>query len=105
MATAAAVGRALLTAVCFAALLAFSSRLVSLPLSDGMGGEPTVLSFGTGSDRSVFAPAAYGEDSQTAVDDDEDIFQSIENLESARKKSKQSSFASKVRFSTFSGDC
>ena len=72
--------RALLVGCCFLGLLALSARLIAVPLSDGMERHPTVLAFGGGSDRSVFAPAAYGEDSQTAVDDDEDIFQSIKTI-------------------------
>ena len=79
------IGRALLTIVCFLGILALSARLISWPLSDGMDRRATALSFKVGSDRSAFAPAAYGEDSQTAVDDDEDIFQSIKNIEKERR--------------------
>jgi hypothetical protein len=77
--------RAILVGCCFLGLLAFSARLISEPLSDKMEPRPTVLAFGGGSDRSVFAPAAYGEDSQTAVDDDEDMMQSIRNIENKGK--------------------
>ena len=77
--------RALLIGCCFLGVLALSARLISLPLSDRVESRPTVLAFGGGSDRSVFAPAAYGEDSQTAVDDDEDMIQSIRTIENKGK--------------------
>jgi hypothetical protein len=100
MAAASGVGRAMLTVFGFLALLALSARLVALPLADGVDRRPAILSFAAGSDRSVFAPAAYGEDSQTAVDDDEDIFTSIKNLETQRKNAVGPARTVKVDFFT-----